>query len=426
MTRLAKPHGPRTAAASSAISRRPARRPRPRHQPNLPTGKHNGRHRRHRQFPGDVHPIHRFRIRIGPGRCALARRRSHRHRHHARRSLLGDGARRGRARTPHQEDALYRRLRLHHRQLQQPRADHLQQLRRARHRSGRRHHQRLAASSARQDRRGRDRRRQADPHRDLRDDGFHQRLREPGADHHPARRLADRHHQLLRHGDPALRQPDRVQADDTRRVCSRPLRPLRPHRVSRRARARQRRLVRHQDPGARRHHRHRLDDLQSVHQRLQQSADDLRRADTHPGGALAARPHDLRSRHRQRPDRRRPATRRRRCGRHRSRGGGHRRRWNRSHGGRTCRRGWCDRGHGARGRLRRGRRHRRLSRRRRDRCRSGRRVSGDEPASPRGGQPERELRIGRARRDARKRASERRRCGILDTLQTARRPGRSA
>ena len=69
----------------------------------------------------------------------------------------------------------------------------------------------------------------------------------------------------------------------------------------------------YQDPGARRHHRHRLDDLQPVHQRLQQSADDLRRADADPGGALAARPYDLRSRHRQRPDRRRPAARRRRC-----------------------------------------------------------------------------------------------------------------
>ena len=67
--------------------------------------------------------------------------------------------------------------------LQQPRADHLQQLRRARHRSGRRHHQRRATSSAWQDRRGRDRRRQADPDRDLRHDGLHQRLREPGADH---------------------------------------------------------------------------------------------------------------------------------------------------------------------------------------------------------------------------------------------------
>ena len=76
----------------------------------------------------------------------------------------------------------YRRLRLHHRQLQQPRADHLQLLRRARHRGRRRHHERRAASSARQDRRGRHRRRQADPDRDLRHDGLHQRLRELGAD----------------------------------------------------------------------------------------------------------------------------------------------------------------------------------------------------------------------------------------------------
>ena len=287
-------------------------------------------------------------------------------------------------------------------------------------------HERRAASSARQDRRGRHRRRQADPDRDLRHDGFHQRLREPGADHHPARRLADRRHQLLRDGDPALRQPDRVQADDARRLCPRPLRTLRPHRVSRRARARQRGVVRHQDPGARRHHRHRLDDLQSVHQRLQQSADDLRRADTDPRGAFAARSHDLRPWHRQRPDRRRTATRRRRRGRHGSRGGGHRRGRHRRHGRRPCRRGRRDRRHGACGRVRRGRRDGRLSRGRRGRCRPGSRIRRDEPASPRGSQPERELRIRRARRDARERAGWRRRGGILRRLRTARRLGRSA
>ena len=134
-----------------------------RQQPSLPAGKRHGRHRRHRQFPRHLHPIHRFRLRPGARRCALARRRPHRHRHHARRPLLGDGAGRGRARAPDQEDALYRRLRLHHRQLQQPRADHLQLLRRPRHRGRRRHAERRAAPSAGQDRPGRHRRRQADP-----------------------------------------------------------------------------------------------------------------------------------------------------------------------------------------------------------------------------------------------------------------------
>ena len=91
-------------------------------------------------------------------------------------SLLGDGARRGRARAADQEDALYRRLRLHHRQLQQPRADHLQLLRGPRHRGGRRHDEpRPSFFSPGKIAAGRHRRRQADPDRDLRHDGLHQR-----------------------------------------------------------------------------------------------------------------------------------------------------------------------------------------------------------------------------------------------------------
>jgi type IV secretion system protein TrbL len=59
--------------------------------------------------------------------------------------------------------------------------------------------------------------------------------------------------------DPALRHPDRVQADDARRLRADPLRPVRQDRLHGRAGARQRHLLRHQGAGAGRHHRHRLD-----------------------------------------------------------------------------------------------------------------------------------------------------------------------
>ena len=146
-----------------------------------------------------------------------------------------------------------------------------------------------------------------------------------------------------------------------------------------------------------------------------------------PRGAFAARPHHLRPRHRQRPDRRRAAARRRRRRRHRPRGRGHRRGRHRGHGRRPCRRGRRDRRDGARGRLRRRRRDRRLSRGRRGGRRPGGGIGRDEPAAPRGGQPERELRLRRARRDAR-RASRAGAggAGSLRRLRTARRPGRSA
>src|SRR5208337_4730646 len=55
---------------------------------------------------------------------------------------------------------------------------------------------------------------------------------------------------FFHHGDPTLRQPDRVQADDARRLRPRAVRSLRPHRLSRREGARQRRLQRRQDSGA--------------------------------------------------------------------------------------------------------------------------------------------------------------------------------
>ena len=59
--------------------------------------------------------------------------------------------------------------------------------------------------------------------------------------------------------DPALRHPDRVQADDAGGLRADPVRPVRQDRLHGRARARQCHLLRHQGAGARRHHRHRLD-----------------------------------------------------------------------------------------------------------------------------------------------------------------------
>ena len=390
----AKRPGPKTAAVSS-MSRRAPRR----------LGNRDGRHRRHRRVPRDLHAIYRFRLWPGAGRCALARRRADRHRHHARRPVLGASARRRRARPADQEDALYRRLRLHHRQLQQPRPDHLQFLRRPRHRGGRRHDERFAASAARQARPGRHRRRQAHPDLDLRDDGFHQRLCEPGADHHPARRLDDCRHQLLHHGDPALRQPDRIQADHARRFCAGAVRPVRAHRLPRREGARQRRFVRCENTGAGRDRRHRFDDLRPVHQRLQQSADHLRRADADPRIPGAARPVDLRAWHRQRPDRWRPAAwRGRRC-RHRSRRGrfwrcGRRARGRRRWRHRCCRR--CGGWRRAWRRFDRGCGHHGLSRRRHVRRRRGRRLRRDEPAPAGRGQHARKLRGRRQSRDRRR------------------------
>ena len=163
-------------------------------------------------------------------------------------------------------------------------------------------------------------------------------------------------------------------------------------------------------PGTRRHHRHRLDDLQSVHQRLQQSAHDLRRADAHPRSVVAAWPHHLRSRYCQRPDRRRPPARRGRCRRDWPRSGGHRRRRNCGDGRRARGGRWRHRRNGSRERFGGRRCDRRLPGRWRCRRRPGGGIRRDEPAAPRGGQPERELRLRRTRRHARRCVPRRRQC----------------
>jgi hypothetical protein len=101
-----------------------------------------------------------------------------------------------------------------HRQLQQPRADRLQLLRRAWPRSRRRQFEPGAAFAAGSHRRDWHRCRQADPHRDLEPQRLCRLFRELHPDHDPADRLADRRHQLFRDCNPALRQAPRIQADN--------------------------------------------------------------------------------------------------------------------------------------------------------------------------------------------------------------------
>src|SRR5712691_10475374 len=119
-------------------------------------------------------------------------------------------------------------------------------------------------------------------------------------------------------GDPALRHPDRIQADDTRGLRPHPLRPVRQVRVHGGARTRQRHLIRHQGPGARRHRRHRLDAVFAVYAcGDRRPTVDRRRHGDSARRALAARHRHFRTRHRQWPRLRRTATRR---GRRRGRG----------------------------------------------------------------------------------------------------------
>ena len=75
-------------------------------------------------------------------------------------------------------------------------------------------------------------------------DGLRQLLRELPADRDPAGRLGDRGHRLLHPRDPAVRHPDRVQADDARGLRADPVRSVRQDRLPGRARAWQRRLRR--------------------------------------------------------------------------------------------------------------------------------------------------------------------------------------
>ena len=177
----------------------------------------------------------------------------------------GRGARRGRDRPPGQEDALYRRLRLHHRQLEQPRPDRLRELCRSRPEGRRNRAVRGRLPAPGTHRPGRHRCRPADPRLDLRPDGLRQLLRELHPDRGPAVRLADRAARFFILAIQLFVTPDRVQADDAGGLRPDSLRSVRQHRLRRRARARQRRLVGRQGPGARRHRRHRLDALRPVH-----------------------------------------------------------------------------------------------------------------------------------------------------------------
>ncbi|REF66753.1 type IV secretion system protein TrbL [Paracoccus versutus] len=91
------------------------------------------------------------------------------------------------------------------------------------------------------------------------------------ADPLPLLRLGAGHPRLLHPGDPALRHPDRIQADHARRFRPHPLRIVREDRLHGRARAGQRDFQRHQSAGLGRHHWYRLDAVQPVHRGLRRS-----------------------------------------------------------------------------------------------------------------------------------------------------------
>ena len=111
-----------------------------------------------------------------------------------------------------QEDAVRRRLRLHHRQLEQPRAIVFESFAGlGLMASGTGFPSRI--SCARAARADRPRRRAAAARIHLRPDGLDRRLRELHPDRLPVLRLGAGYPRLLHPGHPALRHPDRVQAD---------------------------------------------------------------------------------------------------------------------------------------------------------------------------------------------------------------------
>ena len=123
---------------------------------------------------------------------------------------------------------------------------------------------------------------------------------------------------LLHPGDPALRHPDRVQADDARRLRAHSLRPLRQDRLPRRDAC----SATSSPPASRCwcSPSSSASARRSSRSSPQASAAASRRSTTRMAIVLAAlaaaRPRHLRTRHRQRPRLRRPAARRRRRRRH--------------------------------------------------------------------------------------------------------------
>ena len=87
---------------------------------------------------GALRKLHRQRIRPAGRRSRVPVLDADRDRRDHRRAVLGLGRRRGRTPAAHQEDPLYRLLRLHHRQLPPPRDDRLRELRRPRSQGQRR------------------------------------------------------------------------------------------------------------------------------------------------------------------------------------------------------------------------------------------------------------------------------------------------
>ena len=228
----------------------------------------HGRRRRHRQFSRHVHAIHRLRLRPVGWRGGVHRHHAHRHRRDARSAVLELERRRRHHCAAGEEDAVRRRLRLSHRQLEQPREDRLRQFRRPGPESIRHGFHRAGFDAARQGGANRPRRSASAARLHFQPYGLGRLLRELHSDRVPAVRLGARHPRLLHPRHPAFRDADRVQIEHAGRLRADPVRPVRQDRLHGRARAWQRDFQRHQSVGLGGHRRHWLDAVFAIHARL--------------------------------------------------------------------------------------------------------------------------------------------------------------
>src|SRR5579883_1877064 len=265
----------------------------------------HGRHGGHRPLPGGLHLLHRFRLRPARQRGRVPLIHIGCNRHYARRSVLGARPRRGRHCAAHSQDSLCRLLRLPDRQLQQPRQDRLQLVRRPWPDGGRIRAFGRSVPAAGTRRPSRHRCRQTHPAGGERADGLRLVLRELRPDLRSADRLARGARRLLHPGGAAL-QHDRL---------------------PRRARAWQCHRLWRQGARPRGNRWHWHDAVQPVHARLQrQSANARGRDGARARLARLARAWHFRPWYRDRPCRGRATARRRGRGRNRTRCGWARRR----------------------------------------------------------------------------------------------------
>ncbi len=217
----------------------------------------------HRSVPGRLLALHRLGFRPARRRGGVLDRDPGRDRHDARRVVLGDGQR-GSHRQAHQEDALRRRLRVHHRQLQHPRRHHLSIIRGSGTSGlgvGTDPGPTAATGPARRSRRHG---RAADLAADRTALGLSRGLLEPRQHRRAVPRVDHRHRELLRPRGAAIRDADRVQADHARRLRARALCALEQDRIPRRESAGERGFLGREGVGPGGHRRHRLDNLQPV------------------------------------------------------------------------------------------------------------------------------------------------------------------